>query len=57
MKVYVVVQYLSVIGMKIDKIFSTKQDAENYLNSFKVYYDRETRDIQEWEVEKFSKTP
>lgn len=53
MKVYVVVQYLGLIGMKIDKIFSTKQDAENYLNHFKLYCDRENRSIQEWEVENF----
>lgn len=53
MKVYVVVRHLSVIGMRIDKIFSTKQDAESYINHFEQYCDRETRDIQEWRVENF----
>jgi hypothetical protein len=55
MKVYVVVQRLSLIGMRIDKIFSTKQDAENYLDHFELYCDRESRCIQEWKVENFQK--
>ena len=52
MKVYIVVQYFSIIGMTIDKVFASKEDAQNYINSFKMYTERDCRCIKEWKVEK-----
>lgn len=51
MKIYIVFQCFNLLGNQIDKIFFTKQEAEKYINSFKMYQERKSRSIQEWKVE------
>lgn len=52
MKVYAVGGYYSLVGLRINSVFSTEEKAKEYIASIPCAYERTNLTIFEWEVDK-----